>query len=68
MIGRSDLLKPRESPNSNKSKLLKFDQILTNALDLRPGVNIVGGSMRQDFELEKRLVSLLILDFSAYPT
>ena len=45
LIGRTDLLKHFESSekNSGKSKFLHFDAILKNALDMRPGTNIVGG-------------------------
>ncbi len=34
--------------------------LLKNALWMRPGVNIVGGSVPQDFELEKRLDNQLL--------
>lgn len=57
MIGRSDMLRMRPDPINDKAKLLDFRPILRNALDFRPRVNIVGGSVPQDFELEKRLVS-----------
>lgn len=56
MIGRSDMLKAGESLNSQKGKMLNFEKVLLNALDMRPGVNIIGGSIKQDFELEQRLV------------
>ena len=35
-----------------KSSTLNFDNILKNALEMRPGAQIVGGSMGQDLELE----------------
>ncbi|XP_063220022.1 uncharacterized protein LOC134529642 [Bacillus rossius redtenbacheri] len=59
LIGRTDLLKVRDSCNS-KAKLLNFNLILRNALHMRPGVNIVGGSEQQDFQLEKRLDTKLL--------
>ena len=56
LIGRTDKLKFSPNPHNPKAKLLDFSAILKNALDARPGTNIVGGSMAQDFELEKKLV------------
>lgn len=47
LIGRTDLLKPSEHTKSPKAKLLSFAPLLKNALHLRPGVNIVGGSVPQ---------------------
>ena len=41
---------------NSKARLLDFRPVLTNALELRPGANIRGGSMAQDFQLDKRLV------------
>lgn len=46
LVGRTDLLQVRESC-MNKAKLLDMSQILKNALEMRPGTNIVGGSMPQ---------------------
>ncbi|XP_070567565.1 uncharacterized protein [Ptychodera flava] len=60
MIGRTDMLKPAEEPVISKAKLLNFDPILKNASDLRPDVNIIGGSLNQDFALEKRIDNYLI--------
>ncbi|KAK7070468.1 hypothetical protein SK128_010174 [Halocaridina rubra] len=54
LVGRTDLLKARES-RSSKAQLLDYSNILKNALHMRPGVNIVGGSVTQDFGLEERL-------------
>ncbi|KAF4516910.1 hypothetical protein B566_EDAN007998 [Ephemera danica] len=59
LIGRTDLLRVHESANP-KAKLLNFGPILKNALHMRPGTNIVGGSDTQDFQLEKRLDNELI--------
>jgi len=57
MIGRTDRL--RFSPTSlvGKAKLLDFEPVLRNALELRPGVNIHAGSVAQDFCLDERLVT-----------
>ncbi|KAK3092132.1 hypothetical protein FSP39_025440 [Pinctada imbricata] len=55
VIGRTDKLVFSPDPTNKKAKLLNFSELLTNALDLRPGTNIVGGSVKQIFDLEKRL-------------
>ena len=57
MIGRTERL--RFSPTSliGKAKLLDFEPVLRNALELRPGVNIRAGTVAQDFGLEERLVN-----------
>ncbi|XP_046666504.1 glutamate synthase [NADH] [Homalodisca vitripennis] len=60
LIGRTDLLRTYENNSNPKAKLLNLGLILKNALHMRPGVNIVGGSERQDFQLEKRLDNKLI--------
>ncbi|ODN06304.1 Glutamate synthase [NADH], amyloplastic [Orchesella cincta] len=59
LIGRTDLLKSRETDHP-KARYLDFGGLLKNALWMRPGVNIVGGSVAQDFELEKRLDNQLL--------
>lgn len=59
LIGRSDLLRVAETTNV-KAKYLNFGNLLKNALSMRPGINIVGGSVAQDFELEKRLDNQLL--------
>lgn len=64
LVGRTDLLSVRKSASA-KVNTLNFDAILMNALTLRPGTNIVGGSVAQDFELEKRLDETLIKESSA---
>lgn len=58
-MGRTDLLKASET-GSEKAKMLNLNLILQNALHMRPGVNIVGGSVPQDFQLEQRLDNQLI--------
>ncbi|XP_026328988.1 glutamate synthase [NADH], amyloplastic isoform X2 [Hyposmocoma kahamanoa] len=60
LIGRTDLLKVRENNDNPKARLLNLSLILKNALHMRPGVNIIGGSKSQDFQLEKRLDNQLI--------
>ncbi|EFA03092.1 uncharacterized protein LOC658584 isoform X1 [Tribolium castaneum] len=59
LVGRTDLLKVAES-GSPKAKMLNLNLILQNALHMRPGVNIKGGSETQDFQLENRLDNQLI--------
>lgn len=53
LIGRTDLLQLREDL-TNKPALLDLQMLLKSALDLRPGTNIIGGSVKQDFVLENR--------------
>ena len=60
LIGRTDLLKVRENIDLEKPKTLNLSSILRNALDMRPGVNIRGGSVKQDFQLELRSDNLLL--------
>ncbi|XP_070159139.1 uncharacterized protein [Polyergus mexicanus] len=60
LIGRTDLLKIRDDITMEKAKTLNLSNILRNALDLRPGVNIRGGTLKQDFQLENRLDNKLI--------
>ncbi|XP_075752251.1 uncharacterized protein LOC119174150 isoform X2 [Rhipicephalus microplus] len=59
-VGRTDLLRAAPFEGNPKAKLLNLDAILLNALSLRPGTNIRGGSIAQDFELGKRMDNLLI--------
>ena len=54
LIGRTDLLKVREGITVDKAKTLDLSMVLRSALELRPGVNIKGGSVKQDFQLENR--------------
>lgn len=53
------MLKVCETGNI-KAKTLNLNLILQNALHMRPGVNIKGGSDVQDFQLENRLDNKLI--------
>lgn len=59
LIGRTDLLKVLEN-GSTKAKMLNLNLVLRNALHMRPGVNIKGGSESQDFQLEHRQDNILI--------
>lgn len=55
-IGRSDKL-TGTTPLHDKAALLEYEPILTCANKMRSGINTVGGSVKQEFELEKRIVS-----------
>lgn len=60
-VGRTDLLYASPNPLNKKATLLEFEPILRNALLMYPNVNIVGGSIKQDFKFESRLVCITIL-------
>lgn len=60
LVGRTELLRFVPNPDNIKASMLDFKLILCNALSLRPETNIIGGSVRQDFELHKRLDNELI--------
>lgn len=60
LIGVTEFLKVRPNEVNPKANLLDFTRILCNALTIRPNTNIVGGSVRQNFELEKRKDNQLI--------
>ena len=47
LIGRTDLLRPVDQNSNPKARCLDFSLILKNALHMRPGVNIRGGSDSQ---------------------
>lgn len=59
LIGRTDLLRVSDKL-SQKASTLDLSLLLQDALKLRPGTNIVGGSVKQDFQLEKRSDNELI--------
>jgi glutamate synthase (NADPH/NADH) len=61
LIGRTDLLKMHNNNNNAKANLLEYKMILKNALEMRPGTNIVGGSVAQDFQLSKRPEETVIM-------
>lgn len=58
LIGRTDLLKVLHNKANPKAQLLDFSAILMDALSLRPGTLTIGGSLKQDFALENRIVSV----------
>lgn len=60
LIGRTDFLQVRKDA-SFKASTLNLSLLLKNALELRPGTNIIGGSEAQDFVLEKRPDNELIV-------
>lgn len=61
LIGRTDLLRARHGLDApSKAKFLNFDALLRNAQQMRPGVDIVGGSIAQDFGLEHHLDQKLL--------
>ncbi|ELT96170.1 hypothetical protein CAPTEDRAFT_177943 [Capitella teleta] len=55
MVGRTDKLVFNPTTNSQKASTLDFEKILTQAVSIQPDANIRGGSMVQEFQLEKRL-------------
>ncbi|CAL4100267.1 unnamed protein product [Meganyctiphanes norvegica] len=59
LIGRTDLLRMSENCIP-KAGLLDLSAVLKNALHMRPGVSILGGSIAQDFGLETHLDQQLI--------
>lgn len=59
LIGRTDLLQVRKDAGE-KVSTLDLKLLLQNALELRPNTNIIGGSISQNFELEKRTDNDLI--------
>ena len=56
MVGRTDKLKFCPDPSNYKANMLDFKSILTNAREINPKASIVGRTVPQNFELEKRLV------------
>lgn len=63
LVGRTDLLRVRNDGSAcrpPKAALLNFSALLRNALQMRPGVNIVGGSIPQDFGLDEHLDQKLL--------
>ena len=58
-VGRTEFLRMRPDV-PKKAATLNFEALLKSAVEMRPGVSILGGSIGQDFELEKRLDKELI--------
>lgn len=61
LIGRTDLLKVYENKANPKAQMLDYSAILMDALSLRPGTCTIGGSLKQDFALETRIVRFFTL-------
>ena len=55
LIGRADKLKVNKEHMNFKEKSLNFDSILLNAKSLRPDASTEGGSVKQEFGIDKRL-------------
>jgi len=55
LIGRADKLKQNKTDMNYKEASLNYKSILINAQTLRPDVSVKGGSVAQDFGIEKRL-------------
>jgi len=64
LIGRVDFLKVSDNVSA-KAKMLNFEPILKNALDLRPGTNIVGGSKKQ---VRYGFLSIVLKGFIGLPS
>lgn len=61
-VGRTDLLYANPNPLNKKAMMLKFGPLIHNALTDYSSVNIVGGSIKQDFKFENRLEDRVIDD------
>nr|XP_022287923.1 glutamate synthase 1 [NADH], chloroplastic-like isoform X2 [Crassostrea virginica] len=55
VVGCTELLKFSPDPENYKARLLDFSLILKNALTLRPHTQILGGSVQQIIDLDKRM-------------
>ena len=55
LVGRTDKIKVKRDNMNFKEASLNYESILLNAQSLRPTASIVGGSVKQKFDLEKRL-------------
>lgn len=55
IIGKTDLLEFDPDPSNPKVAYLDYQAILCNAQNLRKETSILGGSIKQNFELENRL-------------
>ena len=67
LIGRTEFVRVRSDHDLTspaKAKLLYFGAILRSAQAMRPDVNIVGGSVAQDFGLENHLDHKLLKEAS----
>jgi glutamate synthase (NADPH/NADH) len=55
LVGRTDKIKVKRDNMNFKEASLNYESILLSAQSLRPTASIVGGSVKQKFDLEKRL-------------
>ena len=55
LVGRTDKIKVKRDNMNFKEASLNYESILLCAQSLRPTASIVGGSVKQKFDLEKRL-------------
>ncbi|XP_064627288.1 uncharacterized protein LOC135487499 [Lineus longissimus] len=55
LIGRTDKLCMSKEQANTKAGMLDYTPILKNALDIRPGVSVAGGSVKQEFDLKNRV-------------
>lgn len=60
LVGRTDKIRVKTESQNFKEASMNYDAILLNAQSLRPNVSILGGSVKQVFELEKRLDQTVI--------
>lgn len=60
LIGRADKLKINKTDMNYKETSLNFDSVLLNSHELRPEVCVKGGSVAQNFDIEKRLDQVAI--------
>lgn len=60
LIGRTDFIKVKKDTNNMKAETLDLQLILQNALEMRPNTNIIGGSVKQEFQLDKRSDNYII--------
>lgn len=60
LVGRTDFIKVNKDTNNMKAETLDLQLVLQNALELRPNTNIIGGSVKHDFQLDKRSDNYII--------
>ena len=59
MVGHTEKLFFNPDAKNTKALSLNFDPILKNAQEMRPDASVLGGSLRQEFNMDKRLVGLM---------
>ena len=60
MIGQTDKMFFNPDKNNEKATKLNFGPILTKATELNPEASTAGGTMKQDFNMDARLVGIVI--------